>query len=78
MDDRPESALKIFPESISFFMNRKFPGFIKSFALVDLISSFNVLFLISRIERMIQSSVTIPHSILCSASSVFTDIFNWL
>jgi hypothetical protein len=75
---RPERARIIVPGSISFFMNWKFPGFIKSFALVDPISIFDALFLISRIERMIQSSVAISNSILCRAGRVLTDIFNGL
>jgi hypothetical protein len=56
-------------------MNRKLPGFTKSIAFVDLISIFNALFLIQRIQRMIQSSVPIRDSILSRARGVFTDIF---
>jgi hypothetical protein len=75
MDYRPERALRIVFGSISFFMNRNFPGFAQSFALLDPISIFNALFLISRRERMIQSSVAICHSNVSCPGTVFTDIF---
>jgi hypothetical protein len=73
---RPECAFIIVPGAISFFMNRKFPGFIRSHALMDEISIFDAFFLMQKIQGMTQSSMPAHLSILPRVCDVFTEKFN--